>query len=155
MEELWNEFLIDWPAPIELARPAVRLIFAALVGAVPGIQRERVGTPAGMRTHILVSLGAALFVLSAVNIDATPDAITRVIQGIATGIGFVGAGAIVKSSDPKEVRGLTTAASIWMTAALGTAAGAGRIWLAVVGSILGLLVLSLLQRMEAKMRKTT
>ena len=75
---------------------------------------------------------------------ATIEATTRVIQGLATGIGFVGAGAILKSAQSQQVHGLTTASSIWLTAGLGTAAGAGRIWLPLIGSLIALVILSLL-----------
>jgi putative Mg2+ transporter-C (MgtC) family protein len=155
MSELWQELMIDWPNTTELLRVLLRLVVAGAVGAIPGMQRERVGMAAGLRTHTLVSLGSALFVLTAINSGASPDAVTRVLQGIATGIGFVGAGAIVKATELKQVHGLTTASSIWMTAALGAAAGSGRLGLAVLGSVLALVVLSVLHRFESHVMEST
>jgi putative Mg2+ transporter-C (MgtC) family protein len=149
MEQFWQVLVADWPGSTELLTVGFRLILAALVGALPGLQRERVHVAAGLRTHMLVSLGSAIFVLAALDTGATIDATTRVIQGLATGIGFVGAGAILKSAQNQEIRGLTTAASIWLTAGLGTAVGVGRIWLPLFGSLLALIVLSLLRRFES------
>jgi putative Mg2+ transporter-C (MgtC) family protein len=102
---------------------------------------------------MLVALGAALFVLVALDAGAAPADLTRVIQGIATGIGFVGAGAILKLTEQGQthVRGLTTAASVWLTAAMGTAVGAGRLWLPVIGTVLALLILAALRGYEARL----
>ena len=88
--------------------------------------------------------------LAALDSGASMDDTTRVIQGLATGIGFVGAGAILKASESRQVHGLTTAASIWLTAGLGTAAGAGRIWLPLAGSILALVILAVLRKFEER-----
>jgi putative Mg2+ transporter-C (MgtC) family protein len=148
MEEFWQELVADWPSNARLLTVAFRLSLAALVGALPGLQRERVHVAAGLRTHMLVSIGSAIFVLAALDTGASIDATTRVIQGLATGIGFVGAGAILKSAQNQEIRGLTTASSIWLTAGLGTAAGVGRIWLPLFGSVLAIIILSLLRRFE-------
>jgi putative Mg2+ transporter-C (MgtC) family protein len=126
-------------------------LLAALVGALPGYQREHMGVAAGLRTHMLVSLGSAIFVLAALESGATDNDVTRVIQGLATGIGFVGAGAILKSAQSHEIHGLTTAASIWLTAGLGTAVGLGRIWIPLLGSALALFILSFLRRFESHM----
>lgn len=106
----------------------IRLLVAAVVGALVGLEREIHGHPAGMRTHLLVALGSALFtVLSAHGFGAggpgAPVDPTRIAAQIVTGIGFLGAGAIVKEG--ATIKGLTTAASLWATAALGMAAGAG------------------------------
>jgi putative Mg2+ transporter-C (MgtC) family protein len=149
MEQFWQGLAADWPDSAELLTVGFRLILAALVGALPGLQRERVHVAAGLRTHMLVSLGSAIFVLAALDTGASIDATTRVIQGLATGIGFVGAGAILKSAQNQEIRGLTTASSIWLTAGLGTAVGVGRIWLPLFGSLLTLFILSLLRRFES------
>ena len=91
---------------------------------------------------MLVSLGSALFVMAAVDVGVEPGDVSRVIQGIAAGIGFLGAGAILKLTDRREIRGLTTAAGIWMTAATGLAAGLGRYGLALIAALLSLLVLA-------------
>ncbi|HWP62645.1 MAG TPA: MgtC/SapB family protein [Candidatus Binatia bacterium] len=116
---------------------ALRLVIAAAVGALVGLEREIHGHPAGMRTHLLVALGSALFtVLSAHGFGPTaPDGPvdpTRIAAQIVTGIGFLGAGAIVKEG--ATIKGLTTAASLWATAALGMAAGAGAHLIGVVAT---------------------
>jgi len=113
----------------------LRLFVAAVFGGGVGIDREVRGKPAGMRTHALVSLGAALVTVVIVRVAppgiAHVDAVSRVIQGIIAGVGFLGAGAILKSAQGEEVHGLTTAASIWLVAALGTACGTGQ-WIAAL-----------------------
>jgi putative Mg2+ transporter-C (MgtC) family protein len=151
MEQFWQGVVLDWPDTAGLLHGVFRLILASIVGALPGLQREQRGMPAGLRTHILVSLGAALFVMAALEAGAPMDATTRVIQVLATGIGFVGAGAILKSAQDHEIHGLTTAASVWLKAALGTAVGAGRIWLPLVGSVVALLTLSVLSPLEKRL----
>ncbi|HEU4638799.1 MAG TPA: MgtC/SapB family protein, partial [Candidatus Binatia bacterium] len=124
------------------------LIVAMIFGAVIGIQRERAGKPAGLRTHMLVALGAAVFVIASGEFGMNADSISRVIQGLVTGIGFLGAGAILKLYDKRAVEGLTTAAGIWMTAALGVAVGLGRFGLALVATLLAWMTLSLVRQME-------
>jgi putative Mg2+ transporter-C (MgtC) family protein len=141
------EPLLHWPSS-DLLLAAARLGVAGLLGAVMGIQRERVHKAAGLRTHVLVSLGAALVVVSGEASGFGHDAASRVIQGVVAGIGFLGAGTILKVGDRAEVYGLTTAASIWMTAAVGISAGLGHLWLAATGSLLGWLVLGPLLRVE-------
>jgi putative Mg2+ transporter-C (MgtC) family protein len=148
MEQFWQELMADLPTTAGLIKVMFRLSLAALAGALPGLQRERVHVAAGLRTHMVVALGSAIFILAALDSGATIDATTRVIQGLATGIGFVGAGAILKAAQSQQVHGLTTAASIWLTAALGTAAGLGRIWLTLFGSVLALVILAQLRRFE-------
>jgi putative Mg2+ transporter-C (MgtC) family protein len=149
MEQFWHDLAAGWPDTNQLLTVTFRLSLAALVGALPGLQRERLHVAAGLRTHMLVSLGAAIFVLAALDAGASIDDTTRVIQGLATGIGFVGAGAILKSAQNEQVHGLTTASSIWLTAGLGTAAGLGRIWLPLFGSALALVILAVLRRFES------
>lgn len=154
MDHFWRELTADLPTASQMVTVTFRLTLAAIAGALPGLQRERVHVAAGLRTHMLVSLGAAIFVLAAIDAHATVDATTRVIQGLATGIGFVGAGAILKSSRSQQVHGLTTASSIWLTAALGTAAGLGRVWLTLLGSIFALVILATLRRFEQRIANT-
>jgi putative Mg2+ transporter-C (MgtC) family protein len=117
---------------------AVRLLVSAALGATIGLEREIHGHPAGMRTHLLVSLGSGLFtVLSIFGFPAAEGAPldpSRVAAQIVSGIGFLGAGAIIK--DGFSVRGLTTAASLWATAAIGMAAGAAMPIVAVVGTVI-------------------
>jgi putative Mg2+ transporter-C (MgtC) family protein len=129
--------------PPDTSELVLRLLAASVIGSGIGIDREVRGKPAGMRTHALVSLGAALCTVVVVRV-APPnyehvDAISRVIQGIIAGVGFLGGGAILKS--PESVHGLTTAASIWFVAALGIACGAGQWVAALVAVALALLVL--------------
>lgn len=150
MEQFWAEVSGDFPEVPGLLRISFRLLVAAVLGAVPGLQREFLGMPAGLRTHMLVALGSAILVMATVEAGASMNDTTRVIQGVATGIGFVGAGAILKSKDDKEIRGLTTAASIWLTAGLGVAVGLGRIWLPVLGTVLAVIILSALRWVDAR-----
>src|SRR5262245_16357114 len=101
-----------------VVRVALRLILAAALGGILGLQRRHAGKAAGPRTHMLVALGAALFVLIPQQMGVAPAEMTRVIQGLVAGIGFLGAGAILKGSEEGQVKGLTTAAGIWLTAAI-------------------------------------
>ena len=117
----------------------LRLIVAAVAGGLIGLEREALHKPAGIRTHMLVSLGAALFVLATLSI--IPDEVGRIIAGIATGIGFLGAGTIFRSKD--SVKGLTTAASIWTVAAIGLTVGSGQYVLAIAATILVVIILQL------------
>ena len=117
----------------------LRLVLAAIAGGLVGFERESVHKPAGIRTHMLVCLGAALFVLA--TIAVLPDEAARIIGGVATGIGFLGAGTIFRSKD--SVMGLTTAASIWIVSAIGLAFGLGEYLLAAAATILVILILQL------------
>lgn len=133
----------------------LRLAGAMLVGTAIGLEREAQNKAAGLRTHILVSLGAAIFTLIPILLGETErsaDALPRVIQGIATGIGFVGAGEILQDSRPQNrewrIVGLTSAAAIWVSAALGVAAACGLWSISLIGVILSLLVLRLVKKLE-------
>lgn len=148
MQAFLDELANGLPDADALARIMVRLVLAALLGAVVGIQREKVGKPAGLRTHMLVSLGAALFVLAGIESGMAPNELSRVIQGLATGIGFLGGGAILKLSAEREISGLTTAAGIWLTAGVGVAVGLGHWGLAAIGALLTWLILAVLFRLE-------
>jgi putative Mg2+ transporter-C (MgtC) family protein len=127
----------------QLTRLVVRLLLAALLGGLMGLQREHSGKEAGIRTHMLVALGSAMFVMVPLQAGADADGLSRVVQGLVAGIGFLCAGAILKRGEEDQVRGLTTAAGIWMTAAIGMAAGLGRETTAVVSTLLALGILSL------------
>jgi putative Mg2+ transporter-C (MgtC) family protein len=153
MNVLWEELATGIPDSEALARITLRLMIAMIFGAVIGIQRERAGKPAGLRTHMLVSSGTAVFVIASEEFGMNPDSISRVIQGLVTGIGFLGAGAILKIYDKREVEGLTTAAGIWMTAALGVAIGLGRFGLALVATVLAWMTLSLVRQLEDILNK--
>lgn len=125
----------------------LRLLLATVVGALIGLNREMRHKPAGLRTHALVALGAAVATVLVVGTQEASapghiDAMSRVIQGIITGIGFLGAGVILRTENSRVVHGLTTAASIWLAACLGSASGAGA-WL-VTGSALALVMLILI-----------
>ena len=130
----------------QLTRITMRLLIAALLGAILGFEREHKGKAAGVRTHMLVAMGAALFVLVPQVSGAESDAMSRVVQGVIAGIGFLGAGTILKNKDGDEshVKGLTTAAGLWMTAAIGVAAGLGRESTAVLSTLLALAVFSVM-----------
>jgi putative Mg2+ transporter-C (MgtC) family protein len=129
----------------------VRLVLAAVLGGVLGYEREHQGKSAGLRTHMLVAMGAALFVLVPDQAGMEIDDMSRVIQGVVSGIGFLCAGAIVKSvgrrHDAETVHGLTTAAGVWLTAAIGVACGLGREATAVMATLLAFVVLALLPRL--------
>jgi len=138
----------DLPDAAQATRLVVRLLVAGLMGALIGYDRERVASPAGLRTHILVALGAALFVIVPVQAGFSADDISRVVQGLVAGIGFLGAGAILKQE--ATVRGLTTAASIWLTAAIGMAAGLGQLVTALVATVFGLVVLNVHAKVDKR-----
>jgi putative Mg2+ transporter-C (MgtC) family protein len=132
----------------------LRLLAATLIGSGIGLDREVRRKPAGMRTHALVSLGAALLVVVVVRVSPGGyehvDAVSRVLQGIIAGVGFLGGGAILKSgtADHEMVHGLTTAASIWLVASLGVACGAGQWVAALIACVIALLVLTVGSRVE-------
>jgi putative Mg2+ transporter-C (MgtC) family protein len=129
-----------------------RLGIAALAGALIGWNRYRAGKPAGVGTHALVALGSALFVLVPVQVGgAGSDAFSRVVQGIATGVGFLGAGEIFRDSrHGNRVHGLTSAASIWVTAALGVLAGCGTGLLIAATTVLILAIMILAPCLERR-----
>ena len=133
----------DLPDLAEFTRVVLRLLLAALLGGLLGFEREKKGKAAGVRTHMLVSMGAALFVLLASQGGMKDSELSRVIQGVIAGIGFLGAGTILKAEREEKVYGLTTAAGIWLTAAIGVAAGLGRESTAVLSTLLVLGVLAL------------
>jgi putative Mg2+ transporter-C (MgtC) family protein len=143
MDIFWEELTAGLPNARQLVPVIIRLIAATLLGAVVGGQRERAGKPAGLRTHILVSLGTAVFILACSGSGMTSDGLSRVIQGIVTGIGFIGAGSILKLNEERDIKGLTTAASVWMTAAIGVAVGLGSLGVALLSTLLTLIVLAL------------
>lgn len=147
-EAMWNRIvdtvLIEFSDATDveqITRILTRLVLAALLGGVLGYERENRGKSAGIRTHMLVSMGSALFVLVPQQAGMTVPDLSRVIQGIVAGIGFLGAGAIVKNRGEDDVQGLTTAAGVWMTAAIGIACGLGRESTALLSTLLTLLVL--------------
>ena len=131
-----------------LVRIAIRLGAAALLGGLIGFERETLGKAAGLRTHMTVALGCAAFMLVAIESGSDAGNISRAIQGIAAGIGFIGAGTILKRAEEHDIKGLTTAATIWLTAAVGAAAGAGHGWLGLIGVLIAFLILSILSGVD-------
>jgi putative Mg2+ transporter-C (MgtC) family protein len=148
MSVLWDELSAGLSDLELLARVVIRLSAAAIMGGVLGIERQYEHKSAGMRTHMLVAMGSALFTAAPLLGGISGEHVTRVIQGIATGIGFVGGGTILKLTEQHEIRGLTTAANIWLAAAVGVAAGAGWLIPAIVGTVLALIILYVLGRIE-------
>ena len=150
MNEFVRELTNGLPDAAQFARAVVRLLAAVLLGAVVGYQREQAGKAAGRRTHMLVAVGAALLMLAGAEAGMTPTNLAVVVQGVITGIGFLGAGAILKSEQSFEIRGLTTAAGIWLTAGVGIAAGLGRWATAALAVLASWRILALLGRMERR-----
>ena len=141
-----QEEFSDLPDTARMTRIAVRLTLAAALGGVLGFERERSGKAAGLRTHMLVALGAALFVLIPQQAGMSDSDVSRVLQGLVAGVGFLGAGAILKGDADEEVKGLTTAAGLWLTAAIGVAAGLGREATAAASTGLALAILATVPR---------
>jgi putative Mg2+ transporter-C (MgtC) family protein len=136
-----------------ITQVVIRLLVAVALGAMLGYERESVGASAGLRTHMLVSLGSALFVLIPLQAGMQVADLSRVLQGVTAGIGFIGAGAILKLKDENQITGLTTAAGVWLTSAVGIAAGMGREATAVLSAVLALVILSLLHHGVEKKRQ--
>lgn len=130
------------PALVDIG---VRLGLATLLGAVIGLNRDLHAKPAGLKTHALVSVGAALIVLAGLrtSLPVDPTALTRTFQGIITGVGFIGAGVILRPAASEEVKGLTTASTIWVVACLGSACGAGEWPIALLAFVFVLAILVL------------
>lgn len=138
--------------PLEVA---LRLFAAVAAGILLGINRDLRHKPTGMRTLALVALGASLATVSTAylsDIRSDPNALSRVvqgvIQGVLTGIAFLGAGAIIRSGKPDETPGLTTAANVFVTAAIGIACGLGEWWAALIGTVIALVILVVLSPLE-------
>ena len=156
MELLWEELTLGLDSPGRAAQMLLRIIIAVLLGGLVGMQREQAGKPAGVRTHMLVCLGTAVVVLACAGMGMQYDAQSRVIQGIVTGIGFIGAGSILKLNEERDIQGLTTAAGLWLTAAIGIACGVGTIGIALITAVVTVIVLALagvIETREAKARE--
>ncbi len=153
MKTLLDELTRGLPDWTDFTRFVIRLVAAMVLGAIVGYERQRAGKAAGLRTHMLVAMGSALFVIACGAAGMSMDGLSRVIQGIATGIGFIGAGAILKRQDEREIEGLTTAAGIYMTAATGVAVGLGVLGIALLGVILTWVVLGLLGFVSARINQ--
>lgn len=136
MDILIEELTTGIPDTKQCIQVILRILTAAVLGAVVGFERQKTGKEAGMRTHMLVCIGAALLVIAPLESDMTSSDVSRIIQGLITGIGFLGGGTIIKLHEKREVKGMTTAAGIWMTAAIGITAGLGRLGLAILATFL-------------------
>jgi putative Mg2+ transporter-C (MgtC) family protein len=150
-QEAWatlQQEFSDLPDAASVTQVCVRLLVAVFLGALIGYERERKESAAGLRTHMMVALGASLFVVVPQQAGMSFEDLSRVIQGLIAGIGFLGAGAIMKLSDKEQIKGLTTAASIWATAAIGIAAGMGREATALLSTGLALVILAALPPIE-------
>jgi putative Mg2+ transporter-C (MgtC) family protein len=157
MHEMWDAIsttlrdeFSDIADTADLTRVLIRLFCAAALAAVVGYDRERRGSSAGLRTHMMVGLGVALLITASDQSGMGEEGVSRVIQGIFAGLGFLGAGAILKQTGKEQVQGLTTAASLWATAAIATAAGLGMEATAILGTLFALVILSLLLRLERR-----
>ena len=147
------EPLIDsWTAE-PWARSLFRLGLAAMLGGLVGFEREHTGKAAGLRTHMLVALGCTLLMLLPEELGIDTQGSSRVIAGVVAGIGFLGAGAILKRTEPLEIHGLTTAASIWVTAAIGLAVGGGAWQTAIIAVMLTFVILSVLGWLEGERKE--
>lgn len=148
MDVLWEELTFGLPDRRQFIQVLVRLTASVLIAGIVGYQREASGKAAGLRTHILVSIGSTVFVLGCIGAGMREDAISRVIQGIVTGIGFIGAGTILKRES--DIKGLTTSAGLWTTCAIGVLIGLGELGIAIMAAIATFLVLTVVGRLEHK-----
>ncbi|MDB6002534.1 MAG: methyltransferase [Rhizobacter sp.] len=160
MTEVWNEVVnaaqqefTDLPDAGQITRVALRLLMAVVLGGLVGYERESRDSSAGLRTHMLVALGAALFVMVPEQAGMEKADLSRVLQGVISGIGFLGAGAVLKMSHDNRIRGLTTAASIWATAAIGVTVGLGREATAIMSTVLTLVILAVLLKVEKRIKR--
>lgn len=145
IDEIWSTAVSEFsdvPDVATLTRITMRLALAALLGGILGYERERKGRSAGVRTHMLVAVGAALFVIGPTQSGMPIEDMSRVLQGIVQGIGFLGAGAIIVRASRNQIEGLTTAANIWATAGIGVIAGLGLEATAVLSAVIMLIILA-------------
>lgn len=156
-EEIWltivSEFS-DIPDLSTITSITVRLVIAAVLGGILGYERESKKRSAGIRTHMLVAVGAALFVIGPLQSGMPLEDMSRVLQGVVQGIGFLGAGAIMVRAKQREVEGLTTAASIWATAAIGVMAGLGLEATAILSAVIVLFILGVIPLIMPKTPET-
>ena len=151
MEEWLFWFREEYADQIEMT---LRLCGATLAGMIIGINRDIHNKPIGMRTLGLVALGSSIVILSGSVYEGLhfgQDAVSRVVQGILTGLGFLGAGAIMRGKDGMEVQGLTTASTVWIAAALGVTAGLGAWFITIAGTAVTLILLTYGARLELKL----
>ncbi len=153
MDILWQELSFGAADAQQVLRLSIRLVAAVLLGAVIGFEREKAGKAAGLRTHSLVTLGTCVFVVAGIGYGMNSDGLSRVIQGIVTGFGFIGAGSILKLNHERDIRGLTTSAGTWIAAAVGVAVGLGELGLAIFATVISVIVLAVVGKLEAKVKQ--
>ena len=145
--DIWAVIVAEFSDIADLSdavRISLRLLVAALLGALIGLEREWSSKSAGVRTHMLVAVGSALFIIGPMQAGIGTGDMSRVIQGVVQGVGFLGAGAIIVGSAQRRTRGLTTAAGVWAAAGIGVAAGLGMEMTAILSTVIVLLILRLL-----------
>jgi putative Mg2+ transporter-C (MgtC) family protein len=146
----WDElvFIPSWELALQVV---VRLLIAAVLGGSIGLERGLKGKAAGLRTQMLVCMGTTIVIMVA-RLDGIPlSELSKIIEGVLAGIGFIGGGVILKLTQERQIRGVTTAASIWTTAAIGIAVGLGQIWIALVSMIVVWLILVVIGYVEKHM----
>ncbi len=144
-QEIWTAIVIEFsdiPDLATMTRLVLRLVLAAVLGGILGYERELKASSAGVRTHMLVAVGAALFVIAPLQSGMEISDMSRVLQGIVQGIGFLGAGAIIVRAGQQKIKGLTTAANIWATAGIGVVVGLGLEATAVLSTVVVLTILA-------------
>ena len=155
MDVFWQELSFGFGDRQQFLRVLIRLFAAGVLGGLIGYERERAGKDAGLRTHILVTLGTCVMVLAGTGFGMNSDGLSRIIQGIVTGIGFIGAGSILKLDDRGDIRGLTSSAGIWMTTGVGVAVGLGELGLAMLAAVMAVIVLTIMRKLEPKSNRNT
>jgi putative Mg2+ transporter-C (MgtC) family protein len=158
LQEIWSTIVLEFsdiPDVETVTKITVRILIAAVLGGILGYERERKSKSAGIRTHILVAVGAAIFIIGPTQAGMSLGDLSRVIQGIIQGVGFLGAGAIIIGTTTRQTQGLTTAASIWIAAAIGIAAGLGMDATAVLTTIIVLFVLSVVPLITKSTQKNS
>ena len=153
MNIFWEELTVGLTNHDHLLRVFIRLFAAILLGGLLGLQRVSARKPSGLRTHTLICLGTTGLLLSCSAAALSLDGASRVIQGIVTGIGFIGAGSILKLSEEHLIAGLTVSARLWTTAAVGIAVGLGQIGIALIMAVLTILVFAVLAALERRTEK--
>lgn len=151
--DLYSDIFWSVGDGLHVLRVVARLAVAGVLGAVVGYQRELEGKEAGARTHMLVALGGALPMIFCLEAGMSLSDLSRVIQGLVTGIGFLGGGAILKLTEEHQIRGLTTAASVWVTCGAGIAIGLGALWPALIAVGFSWVILQLLLPLERYLRR--
>ncbi len=151
MNILWEELTAGLTNRDQLLRVLVRLFVAILCGGLIGLQKVRATKPSGLRTHTMVCLGTTVVLLSCLFAGISLEGASRAIQGIVIGIGFVGAGSILKSSEEHLIHGLTASVRLWTTAAIGIAIGLGQVGIALIATILIILLLRTISALEGRM----